>query len=98
MALNIKNKEVERLAAEVADMTGESKTEAIRQALDERRRRLRLRIPDDVRRERLVGFLERCRPIWSGAPPPTPRARRSSVTGRRARDPRLVGPHGRGLP
>ena len=35
MALNIKNAEVERLAAEVARLTGESKTEAIRRALDE---------------------------------------------------------------
>ena len=32
MALNIKNPDVERLAAEVADLTGESKTEAIRRA------------------------------------------------------------------
>lgn len=41
MALNIKNAEVERLAAEVARLTGESKTEAIRQALADRRRRLK---------------------------------------------------------
>ena len=40
MALNLKNDEVELLAAEVAHLTGESKTEAIRQALLERRRRL----------------------------------------------------------
>ena len=40
MALNLKNAEVERLAAEVARITGETKTEAIRRALDERRRRL----------------------------------------------------------
>ena len=37
MALNIKNEEVERLAREVADVTGETKTEAIRRALAERR-------------------------------------------------------------
>lgn len=41
VALNLKNAEVERLAAEVARLTGESKTEAIRRALDERCRRLR---------------------------------------------------------
>ena len=41
MALNLKNEEVERLAAEVARMTGESKTEAIRRALQERRERLK---------------------------------------------------------
>ena len=66
MALNIKNPEVERLAAEVASMTGESKTEAIRRALDERARRLRLRSADAVREERLSRFLER--EIWSRVP------------------------------
>ncbi|HYW12476.1 MAG TPA: type II toxin-antitoxin system VapB family antitoxin [Longimicrobium sp.] len=40
MALNIKNEEVERLAIEVCRLTGESKTEAIRKALVERRERL----------------------------------------------------------
>ena len=41
MALNLKNPDVERLAAEVARLTGESKTEAIRRALEERKRRLK---------------------------------------------------------
>lgn len=41
MPLNLKNAVVERLAAEVAELTGESKTEAIRKALEERRRRLK---------------------------------------------------------
>ncbi|MSO83388.1 MAG: PSK operon transcription factor, partial [Acidobacteria bacterium] len=41
MALNLKNPEVERLAAEVARLTGESKTEAIRRSLEERRQRLK---------------------------------------------------------
>lgn len=41
MALNIKNAEVEELAREVAEMTGESKTTAIGRALAERRERLR---------------------------------------------------------
>lgn len=40
MALNIKNDEVEKLAREVADMAGETKTEAIRRALADRRNRL----------------------------------------------------------
>ncbi len=40
MGLNIKNPEVERLAAEVATLSGVSKTEAIRQALLDRRTRL----------------------------------------------------------
>ena len=43
MALNIKNSIVERLADEVARLAGETKTEAIRRALEERRSRLALR-------------------------------------------------------
>jgi len=42
MALNIKNIEVERLAAQIAEITGETKTEAIRRALLERKDRLGL--------------------------------------------------------
>lgn len=40
MALNIKDAETERLASEIATLTGESKTGAIRTALRERRERL----------------------------------------------------------
>ena len=40
MALNIKNTSVEKLVAEVAEMTGETKTEAIRRALQDRKHRL----------------------------------------------------------
>jgi antitoxin VapB len=43
MALNIKNPEVERLATEVAQMARETKTEAIRRALEERKARLSIR-------------------------------------------------------
>jgi antitoxin VapB len=57
MALNIKNVEVERLAAEVARLTGESKTEAIRRALDERRQRLK-GMTAQQRRVRVLRFLE----------------------------------------
>jgi antitoxin VapB len=52
MALNIKNHDVEKLLDEVVNMTGESKTEAVRKALDERRQRLALRYgtqQDDIR-------------------------------------------------
>ena len=42
MALNIKNPRVERLAAEVAKLARESKTEAIGRALEERKARLAL--------------------------------------------------------
>jgi antitoxin VapB len=67
MALNIKNVEVERLAAEVAALTGESKTEAVRQALGERHQRLRVRIPDSARADRIHRFLTL--EIWSQVPP-----------------------------
>jgi antitoxin VapB len=66
MALNIKNTRVERLATEVARVTGETKTEAIRKALEERQGRLAARINDDRRRERLLRFLER--DVWSAVP------------------------------
>jgi antitoxin VapB len=42
MALNIKDQETEKLAAEVAELTGKSKTGAVREALRERRDRLKL--------------------------------------------------------
>jgi len=43
MPLNIKNAEVEKLAGEVANLAHETKTEAIRRALLERRARLHAR-------------------------------------------------------
>jgi antitoxin VapB len=65
MALNLKNEEVERLAAEVARMTGESKTEAIRRALQERQQRLKGRSVDQ-RRDRILKFLEK--KVWATMP------------------------------
>jgi antitoxin VapB len=65
MALNLKNIEVERLAAEVARLTGESKTEAIRRALEERRRRLKHTSSGD-RRARVLRFLKTH--VWSTLP------------------------------
>jgi antitoxin VapB len=65
MALNIKNAEVERLAAELARLTGESKTETIRRALDERRGRLKSRSTGD-RRARLLRFLQKR--VWPALP------------------------------
>ena len=65
MALNLKNDEVERLAAEVARLTGESKTEAIRRALEERRRRL-TRPAANERRKRVLRFLET--KVWRTLP------------------------------
>ncbi len=66
MALNIKNAHVEQLAHEIAHLTGESKTEAIRQALLERRARLRFRVPGDQKLTRLESFLER--EVWARVP------------------------------
>jgi len=65
VALNLKNADVERLADEVARLTGESKTEAIRKALEERRRRLKSVATSD-RRARLLRLL-RSR-IWPSIP------------------------------
>ena len=47
MALNIKNAAVERLVEEVARLSGESKTEAVRRALEERKARLAYRVAGD---------------------------------------------------
>ena len=66
MPLNIKNPEVERLVTEVAELTGESKTEAVRQAMGERLRRLRLRGDEAGRTDRLERFL--VREVWSRIP------------------------------
>jgi antitoxin VapB len=66
MALNIKNEEAERLATEVARMTGESKTEAIRRALAERRQRLSYRVSPGDREARALRFLEH--EVWPRIP------------------------------
>jgi antitoxin VapB len=91
MALNIKDKETEELAAEVASLTGESKTGAVRQALRERRDRLVL---ESGRRKRepgsLLRFLET--EIWPQIPeedrgqPPMTKAEREEILG--------IGPEG----
>jgi antitoxin VapB len=66
MALNLKNPSVERLAADVARLAGETKTEAIRRALEERKRRLTGRTRAE-RRRRVLQFLER--KVWPGCLP-----------------------------
>lgn len=66
MALNIKNSEVEHLASEVAKLTGETKTEAIRRALVERRGRLAYLVHDDDLERRMRRSLEE---IWAQVPP-----------------------------
>ena len=67
VALNIKNPEVEKLAAEVARLTGESKTEAVRRALLERKQRLAYRVDATDRRTRVLRFLQR--DVWPTVPP-----------------------------
>jgi antitoxin VapB len=67
MALNIKDPETERLAAEVAAMTGESKTKAIRSSLAERKERLSYRIGRRDRKKELYRLLEQ--EIWPRIPP-----------------------------
>lgn len=60
MPLNIKNDAVDRLARELAEITGESITESIRIALEERLRRQRGRIaPLDLKAE-LASIRKRC--------------------------------------
>jgi antitoxin VapB len=66
VALTIKNAEVERLAAEVAGLTGETKTQAIRVALEERRSRLTSGVDPEARVAELRRFLEE--EIWPLVP------------------------------
>ena len=66
MALNIKNETVERLVTEVARLTGETKTEAVRRALEERKARLAFRITENDRGARIRRFLEN--EVWSQIP------------------------------
>ena len=81
MALNIKNPTTERLAAEVAAMTGETKTRAVQVALEERKARLAAR----KRPKALHQFLEE--EIWPLVPdsergqPPLTKAEREEILG-----------------
>jgi antitoxin VapB len=66
MALNIKDPETERLAIEVAALTGESKTRAIRVALQERKQRLGFRVKRRSRKDEMFKFLQR--DVWPRVP------------------------------
>ena len=67
MALNIKNEHVERLAAEIAQITGETKTEAIRRALEDRKNRLASKVsPTRDRASKIMDYLER--EVWPNIP------------------------------
>lgn len=72
MALSIKDPVAERLAAEVASLAGESKTEAVRVALRERRERLLLTAGRGARGESLLRFLQD--EVWPLLPPEAGRA------------------------
>jgi antitoxin VapB len=67
MALNIKSPEVEKLVAAVAAMTGESKTETVRRALEERRERLSLQHSQGERGRDYLRYL--AEEVWPTAPP-----------------------------
>ena len=83
MALNIKDPETERLAAEVAALTGQTKTGAVRYAL---RQVLQAQSRPSVtqREEHLIRFLEE--EIWPLIPPdqlgePVSKAGREEILG-----------------
>ena len=67
MALNIKNPEVERLATEVAQLARETKTEAIRRALEERKVRLKVGSSPEEKYRRTMEYLQR--EVWPHIPP-----------------------------
>lgn len=66
MALNIKNEKVERLAEEIARITGESKTAAILRALEERRDRVAVGASPKRRLDHALDFLEK--EVWPKIP------------------------------
>ncbi len=67
MALNLKNPEVERLAAELATRNKCTKTEAVRRALLENRDRTKFSQAGDDRIVRARRFLEK--KVWPKLPP-----------------------------
>ncbi len=66
MPLNIKDPRTEQLAREVASMTGESKTGAIRAALQERKARLEISSPTASRERALRVWLNDS--VWQRLP------------------------------
>jgi antitoxin VapB len=74
--LSIKNRDVERLVEEVAALAGETKTQAVRRALEERRERLAHRASGRRQAARFLDYLElevwpRVAPSELGGPPLT---------------------------
>jgi antitoxin VapB len=68
MAVNIKNQDVESLLNELVQLTGESKTEAVRKALAERRQYLILQYGVAKPKTHLRAFLQE--EIWPQIPTP----------------------------
>lgn len=66
MALNIKNREVESLLEKMIHLTGESKTEAVRKALEERQGRLAIHFSVRYDEQRLLNFL--ADEVWPHVP------------------------------
>ena len=66
MAVNIKNEQVEKLLDEVVQLTGESKTDAVRKALEQRSRHLALHAGQRLHERRLAAVLED--EIWPRIP------------------------------
>ncbi|SDY98327.1 hypothetical protein SAMN05216215_104157 [Saccharopolyspora shandongensis] len=84
MALNIKDGRTEELAAQVAELAGETKTGAIRQSLEERLERLLQQARRADREARLTRFLEH--EAWPQVPHselgrPVTRAEREAILG-----------------
>ena len=91
MALNIKNPEVERLAAEVAQLARETKTEAIRKALEERKLRLAVRSKStpEERVRRMIEYMQR--EVW---PHILPEFRGKPITKQEREEILGIGPNG----
>lgn len=66
MALNIKDAETERLVAEVAQRTGQSKTATIRELMREKLSQLDAEVRSDERAEQFMRFLRE--EIWPQIP------------------------------
>jgi len=66
MTLNIEDTETEKLAAEVAEMTGETKEVAVREALREKKERLELRSGRTGRPRSMQEWLEK--EMWPRIP------------------------------
>lgn len=66
MALKIEDTEAEKLAAEIAEMTGDTKTGAVRQALREKKKRLDARAAVGERPRSMQEWLET--EIWPRIP------------------------------